>query len=374
MKAAVEANNSLPNYMRAGSVGRVLNMVLPYFNPSIQGQRSWMKNFRRGDKTYKAGVAARIGAAVFLPQAAATLWNLADENRRRAYNDIRDFDKSNNMLMVLDGNETDGESRKHNVVRIKLEPGLVKASNVVRQALEAHYGNMDPVEWDDVAKGLIGMVSPVGVEGNEILSSIIPQTIKPEVQAAANYNLFRDQPIETPSMQRVLKEDRRYPWTSQTAGLIGNAVGVSPVKTEQYLYDRFGGIATQALNAADNVLAATGVIEKSQVGGVNPIQAVAERFTVARGGALEGRVYEAKAEMKRALASSYANKIKSDPEFKRLSGEDQMRAMRTAVSRANSQVEALDKHEGLAQLPIDQQVRVYEAIRADLLKSLAANN
>lgn len=370
VKAAVEANNAMPNYMRAGSIGRVLNMVLPYFNAGIQGQRSWMRNLRRGTPAQKADAALRIGLAVFLPHAAATLWNLSDEKRREIYNDIRDYDKADNILLVLDGRPAPEGQSKYTVLRLKLEPGLAKASNVIRQTIESVYGNRPPVEWDEIAKGLIGMISPIGVEPGELASNLLPQTVKPEIQAAANYDLYRDQPIESPAMQRLLKEDRRYPWTSQTAGMLGRVIGLSPIKTEKYLADRFGGVARQALNAADNALALAGVIDRRAVGGTNPLVAIKERFTVARGGAYEGGIFEAKADMKRALAKRYTESIKADPEFKALPDEDKTRALRSVVARAESQVDALDDDEALAGRSLAERARIYRAVRDDLMREL----
>src|SRR5690606_6344290 len=84
--AADAARNTTANFHRSGEWGRVLNVVLPYFNAGIQGSRQLVRSFkdRPAETTFK------VTTAIFAPVAVTTAWNLADPQRRQVYNDLQE--------------------------------------------------------------------------------------------------------------------------------------------------------------------------------------------------------------------------------------------------------------------------------------------
>ena len=61
---------------------------------------------------------------------------------------------------------------------------------------------------------------------------VMPQAFKPLIEVYANQNSFTERPIESMAMQRLLKEERRQPWTPQTAIMMSKMIGstLSPVE------------------------------------------------------------------------------------------------------------------------------------------------
>jgi hypothetical protein len=241
---------------------------------------------------------------------------------------------------------------------------------VVRRAIEAKYGNIQPQDWDEVAQGLLGVVSPIGATAKEIGGTLIPQTVKPEVQWMANHDFFRDMPIESPTMERRLPQDRYYPWTSQVARAAGRATGQSPVKIERYVSDRFGPLSQELMHGADALLAKAGVMEKPMAEGTDPARAVIDRFTKARGGAVQNRIFELKAEMKKAYAEAWTANVRDLPEFKAMPYEEQMKQLQSIVSRSNSHFDSIDKEEWYQQLPDDEKAQVLQRIHDDLMQQI----
>jgi len=297
--ARLEANYALPNYLRAGEWGRALNGAFLYLNAGIQGSRSFLRAVRRNP----VKTSARVATALYFPVTIATLWNLADEERRKVYEDIEEYEKENNLILIPPV-PTKTRNNEWEVIKIKLPPGLNNLTVPVRRGIEAMHG-LDPVKFREIADAAIGTVSPIEPTKRSILSNLTLQAIKPTVQAAANYDFFRDRPKVSPALQGRPPSMQVYPFTSGTARKIAEPLGVSPIKVEEFLKDTFGGVASQALNISDRALSAAGVIPKEQIGGRDPLRAIAARFSRARGGRLEkGEFEEEKQISKKTLTAT----------------------------------------------------------------------
>jgi len=79
----------------------------------------------------------------------------------------------------------------------------------------------------------------------------IPQAVKPAMEAAFNYDMFRGRPIDSMGDERLPPGDRVGPTTSAGAVALGRAAGVSPKRIEHLARGYFGWLGTQALNASD---------------------------------------------------------------------------------------------------------------------------
>ena len=128
----------------------------------------------------------------------ATYWNMSDPIRKEVYDDIQDYEKEGNIILVPH-NPIKDEQGRWEVIKIPLPPGVGQLAGLVRRPIEQTYG-LDAVKFKEVAKALVKTVSPVDfTSGRGILSSLTPQIIKPSLESVTNTNLFTGKPIVYPN-------------------------------------------------------------------------------------------------------------------------------------------------------------------------------
>lgn len=86
---------------------------------------------------------------------------------------------------------------------------------------------------------------------NQLSMSPVPQAFKPLMEAAFNYDSFRDRPIDSMGQERLPAEERYTARTSASAVAAGQLTGISPQRIEHLVRGYFGWLGTQALNTAD---------------------------------------------------------------------------------------------------------------------------
>jgi len=284
--AARAARENTVNFMRRGEWGTVLNSAFLYLNAGIQGTRT----FLRALKTRPIQTATKLALVGFTPVAYATFWNLSDPKRAEAYKDISSYEKENNIIIVPPDPVQDADG-KWNVIKIPLSQEINNIVGLVRRPIEAMFG-MDPVSMGDVATALIGSVSPIKPDLGSIVSTATPQAIKPTIEGVVNQSLFTGIPQVPASLQDQSPKNQFKDTTSGTARKIGEMLNLSPIKVEEWIKGTFGGVGSQALNAVDQALAATGAIPKEQIGGQNILDAITARFSKASGGQTERKAQD----------------------------------------------------------------------------------
>lgn len=276
--ASKAARENTVNFARHGEWGPVLNSAFLYLNAGIQGSRTLVRNLAERP----IATTAKIVSDVFLPQVTATAWNMSDPERRAAYNDISDFEKKNNIIIIPPNPTKDAQGR-WNVIKIPLSQEINNLSNIPRIMMERAMGG-DKIKAQDIASSLIGTVSPINPDKGSILSGLTPQAIKPTLEESTNKNFFTGGDIVPQSLSKLSPELQAKDNTSGSARLLGKGLGVSPLKVESFIKETFGGLGSQVLNALDNVFAKTGVIPKDQIGGESTLSATLRRFNKAQGG------------------------------------------------------------------------------------------
>jgi len=276
--AAKAARENSANFYRKGEWGKVLNGAFLYLNAGIQGNRAFVRALERSP--VKTG--AKIATAVFLPVAMATMWNTSDPKRKEAYDDIEDFEKENNLIIVPNNPTQDGKGN-WNIIKMPMQQNLGKLSSVVRRGVETTQG-LDPIKAMEVVNNLIGSISPVEPNIKSAVNTLTPQLVKPSLESLTNTNLFTGKKIVPEYLKRRPTEYQVYPWSSGTARQIGKKVGASPIKTEQFIKSTFGGLGSQALHGSDVLLNKLGIIPENQVNGQEILEAIEARFNKARGG------------------------------------------------------------------------------------------
>lgn len=263
--AARQAREATVNFARRGEWGTVLNSAFLYLNASIQGTRTLLRNLKT--KPLQTGI--KIIIAALLPVATATAWNLSDPKRKEAYDDIPEYEKQNNII-IIPPNPTKDEKGKWNVIKIPLSQEINNLVSLARRPIEAAYG-LDPLKFGDFAQALIGTVSPIAPTKGSILSTLTPQALKPTIEAATNRSLFTGYPQVPASLEKLSPENQIKKTTSQFAIFMGKKLGVSPIKIDEFVKGTFGGVGSQI------------------TGQQNVIEAVYARFGKAQGGASENK-------------------------------------------------------------------------------------
>lgn len=290
--AAKASRGNTANFFRKGDWGNAVQGMFLYLNAGIQGSRAWVQRMAKNP----VKTSLKLTTTLLMPTAILTAYNLNDPKRKEAYEDIAEYEKENNFILIPP-NPTKDEDGKWNVIKIKIPPGISKLTIPVRRALEDMNG-VNEFKFAEFANSLLTSPLPfdvtkvdekgkVGVDTNSILSTMTPQAIKPSIESFANKNFFTGYPIVPDSMEGLSPELQVRDNTSGSARKIGSVLNMSPIKVEEFIRATAGGVGAQSLNLVDRVLAGAGVIPKEQVGGQAILESIAGRFTKARGGESE---------------------------------------------------------------------------------------
>lgn len=238
---AMIRGRDLIDFNRAGTFTRVLNQFIPFFNVGFQGVAAPFRAFRENP----AGTVASIAALVSAPVVAAEIWNRADPQRAKDYEDVPDYVKNSNIVVMLPAEApVDAEgNRKPLYVYIPLREWAAPA-NITRQVFKRFIG-----EKTDSLGGLIkdtGMaLSPVqGADVGGVLGNALPYGISTGIELAADYDFYRGQSIAT---------KRRDESANAISKGIAGALNVRPSQVDYALRD-MGASGTQAAFGAADIL------------------------------------------------------------------------------------------------------------------------
>lgn len=288
--AADASRNNTLDFIKNGSWAKIFNSVVPYFSAAVRGGETYTR--RLLDNPVKTLTKTAITS--FLPLATVLAWNMNSPEKRKVYEDIKDYEKDNNFIIIPD-NPTKDESGKWNVIKIPMSQSVSKIASPLRKELESFYG-YDPATFADIASGLIGQTTGIDAQNP---SQFVPQLIKTPLETSLNKNLYTGsdivpdylpdpkRPGKTISSKDLPPEQQVRPNTSGTARLLAKPFNISPLFAEQGVRTSFGGVGSQALNASDRMLALLGIIPQTQVGGRSIGSDIQYRFSKASGGNLD---------------------------------------------------------------------------------------
>ena len=285
------------DFSRMGNTAQAINLLIPYFNAGIQGTRLL------GRRLGEAPVATSMKALglVALPVTGATLYNLADPERRAVYENISDYEKENNVIIVLPGAEQQKDGSYTNVIKIPIQKGLINLAQPFRMQAENFSKVADQNEIAKMSQQFFGaFAGPIetgSIRG--FAGGLIPQVAKPVVQQAMNKDLYTGKPIvpdyineATDAQGNPIPESKKaYDFTSGTAKFVGGKLGVSPLRVEKAIRDTTSKVGLYGLNAVDNAVAKTQgdniLTAKNEsnfnIGGISAKKDIARRFTQAQG-------------------------------------------------------------------------------------------
>lgn len=288
MREAVNAYNKVSvDFLRAGSVTRQLNSVIPYLNPGVQGTRTFLKAM----KERPVATGAKLLVGVYAPMAAVTAFNMADPERRKIWNEIPQYEKEGSLILVLPGAKSNGKGGFSGLVKLPVNPAFGAINGLIGKGVESAFGK-GGVTGEDAVRAILETVQPLSTEPGKLIGSLTPQVLKPGIEQFSNKDMFTGSPIVPDSMLSKPANEQVRDYTSGTARKIGDLLGISPLRVEKFIKQNFAEVGNQGMNASDNILAALGQIPKEQIGGRSIKAGLTGALTEARGGEGQNVFYQ----------------------------------------------------------------------------------
>lgn len=337
---------------------RLLSQVVPFFNARLQG----MYKLGRGAAADPARFATVTGAVAM---ASALLYlGMKDDDD---YKQLPDWARNSFWITKLPGT--------NQFVYIPKPFEIGALGSVVERGTELAFGG------DDFRLGDFGRT--VGAILTEQLSmNPVPQLVKPAMEAAFNYDSFRERDIDSVGQQRLPAGDRFTASTSAGAVALGRALGVSPQRVEHLARGYFGWLGTQALNVSDYLARPLSRLPENprrDLGRVDNWFVVGDFVKEAdpRSSKYIQRFYDEQREVNQVYAAySQARELGDLERARELAGDDQLRvralfkAADSQLRDVNTRIKALERadlqpEEKRAQLDLLYRARNRLAMLAD---------
>lgn len=211
------------------SAVRMLSQVVPFFNARLQG----MYKLGRGAAADPARFAAVTGAVAM---ASALLYlGMKDDDD---YKQLPDWARNSFWITKLPGTDR--------FVYIPKPFEIGALGSVVERGTELAFGG-DDFRLRDFGRTVGAILS------EQLSMNPVPQLVKPAMEAAFNYDSFRERDIDSVGQQRLPAGERFTASTSAGAVALGKALGLSPQRLEHLVRGYFGWLGTQALNVSDHL-------------------------------------------------------------------------------------------------------------------------
>ena len=287
--AADQARWNSTNFARSGTYGKTINAVVPYSNANIQGQRITLRRMKENPVRYTA----KITMGVVAPTIAVLAWNYADEDRKKVMENIPDYVKENNVVVV-------GRNAKYNKEQNKWEgvylvPVPPQFSPLHRQLNNMVASTMAGKKFDMVKAGGDTVEQITTVNPTELRrtgAQYIPQAAKPLVELFANKNLFTGQEIVPEAMKNLEQKDQWDSSTSLTARKVGELTGLSPKQIDNAFRTSTAGGGQNLLHGADFALAKATGASNDEIKGRSMLDSIVGRFYAPKGTSQSSYFYQ----------------------------------------------------------------------------------
>lgn len=287
--AADQARWNSTNFARSGTYGKTINAVVPYSNANIQGQRITLRRMKENPVRYTA----KITMGVVAPTIAVLAWNYADEDRKKVMENIPDYVKENNVVVV-------GTNAKYNKEQNKWEgvylvPVPPQFSPLHRQLNNMVASTMADKKFDMVKAGGDAVEQITTVNPTELRrtgAQYIPQAAKPLVESFANKNLFTGQEIVPEGMNNLDGKDQWDNSTSLTARKVGELTGLSPKQIDNAFRTSTAGGGQNLLHGTDFAIAKATGASDDEIKGRSMLDSIVGRFYAPKGTSQSSYFYQ----------------------------------------------------------------------------------
>ena len=236
-RAAIDSREASTDFGRSGEYGRIINMMIPFFNATVQGNDKMMRALFR-DKGNRGATWSRGALMITMPS--VLLWALNHD--KDWYKDQPLWLKNHFWLFSLDDGKT-----IHKIPK-PFEVGLLFGSLPERFLDWAADDDPEAMKaWvESLKKSFI--VDPTDVMG---------PTVSALNDTRSNHDSFRDTPIVKGWLQRLEPRAQYTANTSEFAKWVGDTYpgrGLSPLMVDHFVKSAFGGIGQWSMELASNVV------------------------------------------------------------------------------------------------------------------------
>jgi hypothetical protein len=244
LEAALNSREATLDFARIGARTKALNQIIAFWNPQVQGIDTMARKFRSNP----AAVLTKALVGITIPTMLLWWANKDDERYRETPDWARD------LFWII---PTDDDPQS-DPVRIPkpFEWGIIFGSAVER-LMDSWY-QKDPHAWDGFGDTIINSLTP----------GVMPTALVPVYEQWANKSMFTNSPLVPESLEGLLPEYRYTDSTSESVKLLGQGIAslpgmkesdiASPAVLQNYIRQWTGGLGMYGLQAADEVLRATG--------------------------------------------------------------------------------------------------------------------
>ncbi len=287
--AADQARWNSTNFARSGTYGKTINAVVPYSNANIQGQRITLRRMKENPARYTA----KITMGIVAPTIAVLAWNYADEDRKKVMENIPDYVKENNVVVVSPNAKYNKEQNKWEGVY--LVPVPPQFSPLHRQLNNMVASTMAGKKFDMVKTGGDAVEQITTVNPTELRrtgAQYIPQAAKPLVELFANKNLFTGQEIVPEAMKNLEQKDQWDSSTSLTARKVGELTGLSPKQIDNAFRTSTAGGGQNLLHGTDFAIAKATGASDDEIKGRSMLDSIVGRFYAPKGTSQSSYFYQ----------------------------------------------------------------------------------
>lgn len=232
LTAAASSRQVSLDFQRSGTVGKAINSIVAFWNANTQD----MDQIARTFIDHPGRSAAKVTLGLVMPSTVLYMMNRNDPR----YQQLPRWQKDIAWFINT------GKDRPLIPIPKPFFLGVLFASGTERM-LE-WLDRRDPNAFDSYANSLL----------NAMGGGLLPNAIQTPVENAANYSFFRNQPIESPSMQKRLPEDRFYNTTPSTLKWAGKIMHYSPAKLDNLIRGYFGTLGSSLVSAPDTAMKVLG--------------------------------------------------------------------------------------------------------------------
>lgn len=240
IEAALISREATLDFARGGTVAKNINQYVPFFNAGVQSVDKLIRTFKENPKA----TAFWGMATITVPSVILTGFYLyaAPDDEREEYLEIPQWQKD--MFWIF---KQDGQWRR---IPKPFSFGYLFGSVPERFMLWAYQGDKPEMKkfWQEFSLGVAGTISPV-----YDASAIFPPLVKVAIEDLTNYNFFTGRSIYPEWMERYEPEERKNKYTTETADVVGRAIGVSPALVDNTLRGALAGSANYVTDAGDAV-------------------------------------------------------------------------------------------------------------------------
>lgn len=246
-EAAFEARNATIDFAKSGQEMRIINMWVPFVNARWQALLNTTRIFK--DSPVKAS--AKAGALIVTPGVTTYFWNAL--NYPDLYEDVPRWVKDTYFPIIVGEDKDQEGNRIPKMVLIpKGDVGQI-FYNPIEYALD-YVRKGEPNNFAKLALEWMSQLAPISftrdgeLSASQFLSGALPPILRTPAELATNKSFFTGGPVVPRRLEKVAPTEQYDDKTPRAAVVVGQALGVSPIKLTYGLNGLLGGFGREVID------------------------------------------------------------------------------------------------------------------------------